>query len=195
MLSPFPVSPPKTTQCPPPLPASLSTHYSFLMLGHRILTKPRASHPTDDRLGHPLLHMQLETWVPQCVFFDWWFSPRELWGYWLVRIVVPPTGLQTSLALWVLFLAPSLGTLCFVQWMTMSIHFCIWQALAEPLRRQLYHQAPVSKILLASAIVSGFGGCLWDGSPGGTVSGWSFHQSLLHTLSLSLLPWVSCSSF
>jgi hypothetical protein len=35
--------------------------------------------------------------------------------------------------------------------MAVSIHFCICQALAEPLRRQLY-QAPVSKLLLASAI-------------------------------------------
>jgi hypothetical protein len=47
-----------------------------------------------------------------------------------------------------------------------SIHFCICQALAEPLRRQLY-QVPVSKLLLASTIVSGFGGCLWDVTPGG----------------------------
>jgi hypothetical protein len=35
-----------------------------------------------------------------------------------------------------------------------SIHFCICQTLAEPLRRQLY-QIPVSKILLVFAIVSG----------------------------------------
>jgi len=33
--------------------------------------------------------------------------------------------------------------------MAVSIHFCISQALAETLRRQLY-QAPVSKVLLAS---------------------------------------------
>jgi hypothetical protein len=59
-----------------------------------------------------------------------------------------------------------------------SIHFCISQALAEPVRRQLYH-SPVSKLLLASAIVSGFGGCLWDGSPCWAVSGWSYLQSLL----------------
>jgi hypothetical protein len=39
--------------------------------------------------------MLLETQVPPCVFFDWWFSPRELWGYWLVHIIVPPMGLQT----------------------------------------------------------------------------------------------------
>jgi hypothetical protein len=51
----------------------------------------------------------------------------------------------------------------------LNIHFCIFQALAEPLRRQLY-QAPVSKILLSSAIVSGFGGCIWDGSTGRAVS-------------------------
>jgi hypothetical protein len=31
-----------------------------------------------------------------------------------------------------------------------------------------------SKIFLAYAIVFGFSGCIWDGSPGGTVSGWSF---------------------
>jgi hypothetical protein len=39
--------------------------------------------------------MQLEPQVPPCVFFDWWFSPKELWGYWLVHINVPPMGLQT----------------------------------------------------------------------------------------------------
>ena len=63
--------------------------------------------PIDDWLGHPLLHMQLEPQVPPCDFFDWWFSPRELWGYWLVHIVVPPIGLQTPSAPWVLSLAPS----------------------------------------------------------------------------------------
>jgi hypothetical protein len=49
--------------------------------------------------------------------------------------------------------------------MAVSIHLCISQALAEPLRKQLY-QATVSKFLLASAKMSGFDGCLWDGSPG-----------------------------
>jgi hypothetical protein len=106
------------------------------------------------------------------------FSSKELWGYWLVHIVVPPMGLQTPSAPWVLCLAPSLGTLCSAQWMIVSIHFCICQALAEPLRRQLY-QAPVSRLLVASAIVSRFGCCLCDGSPSGTVSGWSFLQSPL----------------
>ena len=89
--------------------------------------------------------MQIETRFPPYVFFDWWFSPREHLGYWLVHIVVPPIGLQTLSAPWVLSLAPSLGTLCSIQWMTVSIHFYICQALAEPSRKQLY-KAPVSKI-------------------------------------------------
>jgi hypothetical protein len=105
--------------------------------------------------------------------------PGSSGGYWLVHIVVPPMGLQTPSAPWVPSLAPSLGTLSSVQWKAVSIHFCVCQALSEPLRRQLY-QAPVSKLLLASTIVSGFGGCLWNGSSGGADSGWSFLQSLLH---------------
>jgi hypothetical protein len=187
MLSPFLFSSLKIPYPLPSLPAPKPTHspswpWHSPILGHRTFTRPRASPLIDDRLSHPLLHMQLEPWDPPNVFFDWWFSPRELLGYWLVHIVVPPIGLQIPSAPWVFSLAPSLGTLCFVQWVAVNIHFCICQALAEPLRRDLY-QAPVSKLLLASTIVSGFGGWLWDGSPGGTVSGWSFLQSLLWTLS------------
>ena len=62
--------------------------------------------------------------------------------------------------------------------------YLICQALGEPLRRQLY-QALVSKHLLASTIVSGFGVCMWDGSLGRAVSGWPFLQ--LHSLSLHFL--------
>ena len=133
--------------------------------------------------------MQLEPQVPTCVFFDWWFSPKDLWGFWLVHTDVPPMGLQTPSAPWILSLPPSLGTLCSVQWMTVNIHFCICQALAEPLRRQLY-QSPVNKHLLASTIVSGFGNCIWNGSPRGTITGWLFLQFLLQTLSLYLFPWL-----
>jgi hypothetical protein len=114
--------------------------------------------------------------------------------YWLVHLVVPPMGLQTPSALWVLSLVPPLEILCSVQWLAESIHLCIYQVLVEPLRRQLY-QTPVSKHLLASTIVSRFDDCIWDGSPGGTVSGWPFLQSLLYTLPLYLLPWVFCSLF
>jgi hypothetical protein len=57
------------------------------------------------------------------------------------------------------------------------------EALAESIRRELY-QAPASNHLLASTMVSRFSDCIWDGSPGESVSRWSFFQSLLHTLSL-----------
>jgi hypothetical protein len=45
--------------------------------------------------------MQVQPWVPPCVFFGWWFSPRELWRYWLVHIIVPPMGVQTPSPPWV----------------------------------------------------------------------------------------------
>ena len=97
-------------------PTSWPWHSS--VLGHIIFTRRRASPSIDGLLDHPLLHMQLET---------------QLWGeggYWLVHIVVPPIGLQTPSSPWVLSLALSLGALCSIQQMTVSIHFCICQALA-----------------------------------------------------------------
>jgi hypothetical protein len=95
---PFPGFPSKTPS-PSPL-AHQQTHSHFLALafpytGASNPHRTRASPPIDDRLGHPLLHMQLEPWVPPCDFFGWWFSPRELWRYWLDHIVVPPLGMQT----------------------------------------------------------------------------------------------------
>jgi hypothetical protein len=86
----------------------------------------------------------------------------------------------------VLPLALSLWSPGSVWWFPMSICICISQVMVDPLREQPY-QAPVSKHFLASAVVSGFGVCRWDGSLGGVVSGWPFLQSLLHFLSLSFL--------
>jgi len=107
--------------------------------------------------------MQLEPWVPPCVLFGWCFSPWELWGVWLVHIVVLLMGLQTPSAPSVLSLTPSLGSLCSVRWLAASILICISKALVEPLRRHPY-QVPVSKHFLESAVVTGLGGCIWDGS-------------------------------
>ena len=88
--------------------------------------------------------MWLELWVPQCVLLGWWFSPWELWGIWLVDIVVLPMGLQTPSALSVIPLALALVFLCLIQSLAACIHICIGQDLAESLRTQLY-QAPFSK--------------------------------------------------
>jgi hypothetical protein len=88
---------------------------------------------------------------------------------WLIDTVVPPMLLQTPSSLKGLLLTPPLGSPCSVRGLAVSIHICIGQALAQPLRGQLY-QAPVSKHFLASATVSGFGVCRWDGSLGGADS-------------------------
>jgi hypothetical protein len=65
MLSPFLVSSrksPKPSPLPllpnPPTPTSWPWHSPIL--GHIIFTRPRASPPIDGRLGHFLIHMQLE---------------------------------------------------------------------------------------------------------------------------------------
>jgi hypothetical protein len=63
---------------------------------HLHMTK--ASPPTDTWQCYPLLPMQLEPCVPPCVLFVWWLSPWELWGVWLVDIVVLPIRLQTPSA-------------------------------------------------------------------------------------------------
>jgi hypothetical protein len=96
---------------------------------------------------------------------------------------------QTPSAPGVFSLASPLGTLCSVKWITVNIHLSICQALDNPLRRHRY-QSPVSKNFLASTIVFGFGNCIWDGSPGGTVIGWPFLKFLLYIFPLYLLPWV-----
>jgi hypothetical protein len=47
-----------------------------------------------------------------------------------------------------------------------------------------HYLVPFSRILLAYAMVSAFGGWLWHGSPGVAVSRWSILSSQLQTLSL-----------
>jgi hypothetical protein len=96
-LSWFPLQKPSSPPLPlltnPPTPASWP--WLSPILGHRTFTGSRVSPPVDDPQGHPMLHMQLEPWVPPCVLFRCWFSPWELWGYWLVHIVVPPMGCKS----------------------------------------------------------------------------------------------------
>ena len=75
MSFPFLVSPPKIPYPLPPPPApqltqSNSQPWHSPILGHKTFTRPRASPPVDDQLGHPLLHMQLEPQITPCVFFD-----------------------------------------------------------------------------------------------------------------------------
>ena len=86
--------------------------------------------------------------------FHWWptrptsatYAARDtsLGGYWIVHIVVPPIGLQTPLAPWELSLTPPLGALCSIQYLTVSIHFCVCQAPAY-LTRDSYIRVLLAK--------------------------------------------------
>ena len=73
---------------------------------------------------------------------------------WLVETVAPQMGQYMSSAPSVPSPVPLSRTPSSIQWLTVSIHLCIFQALAEPFRRQLY-QAPVRKHFPGFRIVYG----------------------------------------
>ena len=155
-------------QFPYPLPASLA--HSLLLPCSGIplywgIKPSQGQGPVLSLTSHKaiLYYMHLKPWVPPCVLFGWWFSPWELWRYWLVHIVVPPMELQIPSAP---FSSSSIGDPVLSSVDGFEFHFCFCKALPEPLMRQVY-QAPVNKHLLASTILSGFGNCIWHGSPGG----------------------------
>jgi hypothetical protein len=87
---------PKVPHTPPPLPYPLtptSRPWHSPILRHIKFASPMgqwASLSTDGRLGHLLIHMQLETRAPG--------------GYWLVHTVVPPIRLQIPSAPILLFI-------------------------------------------------------------------------------------------
>jgi hypothetical protein len=96
---------PKVTHTLPPTSLPTHSHFFFgpgvhLYWGIYSLHVQWASLSSDGRLGHLLIHVQLESRDP---------------GYWLVHNVVPPIGLQIPLAPWVLSLAPPLGALWSIQ--------------------------------------------------------------------------------
>jgi len=175
---PFPLLPWRCFHSHPPTPTSMPRHHPTPRRG--AFTWPRTFPPIDAGQCHPLPHM--------------WWSHGSLHVYSLVAGLVPgssgeawlvlPMVLQTPSAPSVFSLTPPLEAPCSDQWLAASILICISRALVEPLRRHPY-QAPVSKHFLVSAIVAGFGAYIWDGSPGGAVSGWPFLQSTLHSLSLN----------
>jgi len=146
---------------------SLSHTYSHLnalalsYIGKTDFTGPRAFPPIDAGLCYSLPNMWLESWVPPCVLVVGGLVPGSIGRVWLVDIVLPMV-LQTPSTPSVFSLTSSLGSPCSVQWLAVSILICISRTLAEPLRRHPY-LAPVSKHFYISAIVTGFGGCIWDG--------------------------------
>ena len=137
----------------PPTPASWPWHSPEL--GHIILSRPRAFPPNDGQRGHLLLHMQLETWaMGVLISSSCCFSCR------------------------IADLFSSLGTFSSSSPESPVIHpidDCEHPLLYLPgtglASCETAIPGTLHKILLAYAIVSGFGGWLWDGVPGGGVSG------------------------
>jgi hypothetical protein len=82
-----PLYPPPALFPNPPTPPFWTWHSS--VLGHIIFARPRVSNPIDGLLGHPLLHMQLETQALGgtgyfiLLFLLQGFRPLYLFGYFL----------------------------------------------------------------------------------------------------------------
>jgi len=161
--------PPISSPCPFsirvfPIPNHLLSPLIFPYTGVPALAGPRASPSFGAQQGHPLLHMNLESWVWPCRVFGLWFSPWKLWFFGIVVLM----GLQVPSAPSIFSLIPPIGTLFSVEWFAANICICIWHTIAVPLRRQLY-QAPLSMHFLASSILSSFDVCkymccisMWD---------------------------------
>ena len=161
---------PLPSLCPAPLP----THSRFLALAFPFIGAYKLCNTEGPlfpvmagQLGHLLLHMQLEIWALRVLVSSYCcFTYRVAHSF-------------SSLGI---FSSSSIGGPVFH-----PIADCEHPLLCLPgtgiHKRQLY-QGPFSKILLAYAIVSAFGGWLWDGPLGGAGSGWSILSSQLQTFSL-----------
>jgi hypothetical protein len=92
---------------PSPHPAPQPTHSSFLTRAFPC-SEPYDLHNTKGPSSH---------WWPTMTSSDTYATRDTVGGggYWLVHIVVPPIGLQTPLAAWVLSLVPSVGDLGSIQ--------------------------------------------------------------------------------
>jgi hypothetical protein len=113
MLSSFLVSPLKIPYSIPAPPAQQPTHSCFPVLAspyteasslHR--AKGLSSHRYPTRSSSATYAAGAMS-LSMCTHIDWWFSPWELWRFWLVDIVVPSI---TPTAPSVLSLTPSLVT-------------------------------------------------------------------------------------
>jgi hypothetical protein len=94
-------------------------------------------------------------------------------GVWLIDIVVLPLGLQTTATPSVRTLTPLLGTLRLVQWLAANVNLCICKGSGRS-SQETAIAGSFQHEVLDSTIVSGFGNCIWNESPDGTVSGWPF---------------------
>jgi hypothetical protein len=112
MLSPFPVSSPQKTFYPSPtsmkvFPLPPSCSQIALHWGMEILQ--------DQEPLFPLMTYKVLWYICRwshgspCVLLGWWLSSWELWGVWLIDIIVLSMGLQTPFSSFSLFSNSSTG--------------------------------------------------------------------------------------
>jgi hypothetical protein len=119
---------------PIPSPPNSPTHPLLLFgpgvplyWGIQSLRVQWASLSSDGRLGHLLIHMQLESRAP---------------GYWLVHNVVPPIGLQIPLAPWVFSRDRT-----FLSWQKCKLNFAEWWFVYNYVRREdCYYSDPTKTV-------------------------------------------------
>jgi hypothetical protein len=150
----------------PPTPASWPWHSH--VLAHIIFARPRASPPNDGQMGHLLLHIQLETRALRILVSSHCCSSYT--------VADPFSSLGT-------FSSSSIGDPVFHP-IDDREHPLLYLPGIGIASQETVTQGPVSKILLAYAIMSGFGGFLgMDPRVGQSLDGPSF-KALLQTLSL-----------
>ena len=119
------------------------------------------------------------------------FSSKELWGCWLVHIYVPSMGLQSPSAPGY-FSGSFIGDLV-LRPMDDSEHPLLYLPGTVGASQEIAISGCCKQGLVGICLVSGF--CLWDESPGGVVSGWSFLSvSAPHFVSVTSLDPQICLS-
>jgi hypothetical protein len=161
--SPITPPPPRQTLLPnPPTPASWPWH--FPVLGHIIFARPRSFPPNDGRLGHLLLHMQLETRAQGVVVSSHCYSS--------FRVTDTFSSLGT-------FSSSSIGGSVFH-----LIDDCELPLLYLPDTGIASQEEAISGSFQQNLAGICNSVCVWwYGSPGGAVSGWSYLLSQLQILS------------
>jgi hypothetical protein len=94
-----PLYPPPSLFPYPPTPTF--SPWCYPVLGHIKFARPRG--------------LSSQWWLTRPSSATYAAKDTSSWGYWLVHNVVPPIGLQISLAPWILPLAPPLGDLWSIQ--------------------------------------------------------------------------------
>jgi hypothetical protein len=111
LLSSFPL---RNTPIPSPSSTCTLTHPSlFPVLAFPYTKSSQSQGPLLSLMSHKAILCYICSWSLQSLLvYSLAGGPWELWGYWLVHIIVPFMGtMQTPSAPWVLSLALPLGTL------------------------------------------------------------------------------------